>query len=370
VLCRNEYLYTLKRDSYVVDVGDKLRSYGWRPDETIDCALGTNPFGAPASAREAYLAAVSVDFSRYPDPWADKLREVLAHVWEAAGVTPEEIVVGPGSMGLLERLNKLFLFPGARVLGYAPQFSEYVSDARANGAVYTGVKLKGRRLEFSLTEFLAHLGPELTLVYLDNPNNPTGQLISLDALRVVLTQALQHSVPVVVDEAYGDFVSPENSAIHLVREFPNLVVTRSFSKGLGLAGLRVGYAVLSGELRSLYERVDLPFSVAEAAIKAACVSARDTEFVENSRTGVGQVKAELLAALKVLSASITHPTTPIVALTAPDPSCDLRDAFLRQGVIVESGADFPGLTAATVRLRVPARGEELLVRLAQVERRL
>ncbi|MDK2927467.1 MAG: hypothetical protein PWR31_1157 [Bacillota bacterium] len=367
MLCSNAYLYKLKRDSYVVDVREKLRSYGWPEEKVLDCALGTNPLGAPPAAREAYRAAAGEDFSRYPDPWADELREDLARFWAGAGITAADIAVGPGSMGVLERLNKLFLFPGAQVLGYTPQFSEYVSDARANGAVYCSLPLAGEKLEFDPAAFLERLTPAVTLVYLDNPNNPTGQLLDLATLRTILERAQELSVPVLVDEAYGEFVSPESSAVYLSTSFSNLLVVRSFSKGWGLAGLRVGYAVLRDELRSLYSRVDLPFSLSRAACRAARAALADREFAVRSRRRVGAVKAEVLRSLKVLRPSTTHPTTPIVTLTAPDPATDLRDAFLRQGVLVESGADFPGLSAASVRLRVPAEAGELLNRLAAVE---
>ncbi|HHY92720.1 MAG TPA: histidinol-phosphate aminotransferase family protein, partial [Firmicutes bacterium] len=308
--------------------------------------------------------------SRYPDPWAGELRKDLAGFWREAGIEAENIVLGPGSMGVLERLNKMLLFPGARVLGYTPQFSEYVSDARANGAVYSGVPLTGEKLTFPLAALLARLTPEVTLVYLDNPNNPTGQLLELDTLRSILHRALELAVPVIVDEAYGDFVPPEGSALQLSASFPNLIVVRSFSKGWGLAGLRVGYAALRGELRSLYERVDLPFSLSRAAEAAARAALQEAAFMARTRTQVAAVKAALLGALKVLTPAVTYPSTPIVALTAPRPETDLRDAFLRQGVLVESGADFPGLTAATVRLRVPAEAGELLKRLQAVEAEL
>lgn len=367
MLCRNAYLYELERDSYVVDVREKLLAYGWQKEQVLDCALGTNPFGTPAAAREAYRAAAGEDISRYPDPWADELKEDLARFWAEAGITAADVVVGPGSMGVLERLNKMLLFPGAKVLGYMPQFSEYVSDARANGAIYFGLPLKGEKLEFDLDAFLERLTPDIALVYLDNPNNPTGQLLDLGVIRRILERARELSVPVIVDEAYGDFVPPECSAIFLSTSFSNLIVVRSFSKGLGLAGLRVGYAVLSGELRSLYSRVDLPFSLSRAARQAARAALTDPAFLEKSRAQVAAVKAALLDALTWLKPAQTHPATPILALTAPKPEVDLRDAFLRQGVMVESGADFPGLTAATVRLRVPEDLEELLKRLKAVE---
>ena len=127
----------------------------------------------------------------------------------------------------------------------ASQFPDYVRAARTRGAKYKGVVLTPPELKMSAAKLLEHLNQDTEVVYIDNPNNPTGQVLPLADLETIVAQAQRQNTAVIVDEAYGDFVANENSAINLVTRYPNLAVARSFSKGWGLAGLRVGYGVIA-----------------------------------------------------------------------------------------------------------------------------
>ncbi|MFY9189225.1 MAG: aminotransferase class I/II-fold pyridoxal phosphate-dependent enzyme [bacterium] len=368
MLSRNTYLYELQAHSYADDISGELNKYGWTEATALDCALGTNPFGSALAAENAYRHTASTDdISAYPEPWSDELKVEIARYWQEAGIESTSIVIGTGSMGVLERLNTLLLFPGAHILGYAPQFADYVRSAYTHGAIYQAVPLSGPRFRFSLLDFLQHLNNELALVYIDNPNNPTGQLIPLDEIETILQRTARLSVPVIVDEAYGDFVPKKHSAMYLATKYPHLVVVRSFSKGLGLAGLRIGYAVLNHELRSLYAKLDSPFNISQAAMAASIASLRDTNFLATSCARITELKSILAGKLHLLACSFTHPSTPIITLTAPDPACNLAQAFLRQGILVVSGVDFPQLTAASVRLRIPSDYHVLLERLSAIE---
>jgi len=374
MLSGRSYLYRLKSESYVVDVSQRLQFYGWSPDMVIDCSLGINPYGCSPQVLTAFHETEDSDvLNRYPDAWGKTLKKDLAVYWQSSNVEVEDIVLGTGSIGILERLNKMLLFPGARILGYAPQFTGYISDARAAGAIYEWVPLLLKdKLRFDYKSFLEAMnnnGP-YNLIYLDNPNNPTGQQLLPSELYAIISRAAEMGVPVVVDEAYGDFIDPEASAVHLLNKFSNIAVVRSFSKGLGLAGLRVGYAFLSKELRTLYSKVEKPFGVTEMGIKLCKVALRDKKFVNDSCKKVKEVKAEILERLHVLQVFATAPTTPIMVLNIPSTDIDLFDVFLRQGVIVVSGSNIPGLKSNSVRLRVPVPEETdtLIKRLARVEK--
>ena len=134
-------------------------------------------------------------------------------------------------MERLEKINKFVIREGSKVLGYALQFSEYITEVRVMGGFYEYMSLKKEEdFEFNYDEFIEKINDSYTLVYIDNPNNPTGQVISLDVIEEVTKKALEEEVIVVVDEAYGDFMDIKNSAVNL--EYPNLIVVRSFSKGL------------------------------------------------------------------------------------------------------------------------------------------
>jgi len=168
------------------------------------------------------------------------------------------VFIGAGSMGCLEKINKALMREGVTVLGYLPQFTEYISEVEALGGVYDSIMLdESDGFRFNSEKLLSKLSKEHILVYIDNPNNPTGQVIPIDEIRLIVERAMRLDVVVIVDEAYGDFMDDENSALTL--NYPNLIVIRSFSKGFGLAGLRVGYAVIKGEeVKEFYRKVNLP----------------------------------------------------------------------------------------------------------------
>ncbi|HHV06812.1 MAG TPA: histidinol-phosphate aminotransferase family protein [Firmicutes bacterium] len=371
MLSRNTYLADIPADSYVSEDNSELCVHGWTVKNTIDCSLGTNPFGTPEKAREAFgTAAKGLHLSSYPEPWAQALQEALLEYWPDAGLTVDNIVLGAGSMGILQQYNTLFLAPGARLLGIAPQFADYVRSAQVRGAKYEAVTLQLPELRISLEKLLERLDQDIAAIYLDNPNNPTGQVLPLAKMEAIAAQALNCNTALIVDEAYGDFMPNENSAINLITRYPNVAVARSFSKGWGLAGLRVGYGVISTEIKKLYDKIDMPFNIVDPAVTAACAALAQPDFLTFSRKKVAQVKKQIKQSLTCLIMSYTHDTTPIMTLTAPNPDIDLRQQFLRQGVLVVDGAEFSGLTSASVRLRVPADGNALVQRLQAVEQSL
>lgn len=369
---RNTYLLGVPANCYVNEDNSELIAHGWTAENTIDCSLGTNPFGTPEKAKEAFdCTAKGYSLSSYPEPWARTLQEALVKYWHKAGITIDNIVLGAGSIGVLQQFNTLFLAPGTSLLGIAPQFADYVRAAQIRGAKYEKITLQSPKLKIPVNHLLERLSQkDIAVVYLDNPNNPTGQVLPLSDLETIAKQALDYRIAVIVDEAYGDFVPNDNSAINLVPKYPNVVVARSFSKGWGLAGLRVGYGVINTDLRSLYNKIDMPFSIIDPAAAAACAALGQADFLAFSRKKVAQVKKQVKHSLTRLKISCTHDTTPIMTLTAPDPDANLRQQFLRQGVLVVDGGEFSGLTSASVRLRVPADGAALVERLEAVEQNL
>ena len=269
MLSRNTYLLSIPANCYVNEDNSELVAHGWTAENTIDCALGTNPFGTPEKAKQAFSAtAKNLLLSSYPEPWAKALQEALVEYWHSAGITVDNIVLGAGSMGILQQFNTLFLAPGTGLLGFAPQFADYVRAAQIRGAKYEGIALQPPELKIPVTQLLERLSQDIAVVYLDNPNNPTGQVLPLSDLETIAAQALDYRTTLIVDEAYGDFMPNENSAINLVAKYPNVVVARSFSKGWGLAGLRVGYGIINPELKGLYDKIDFPFSIIDPAAAA------------------------------------------------------------------------------------------------------
>ncbi|NLW78627.1 MAG: histidinol-phosphate aminotransferase family protein [Ruminococcaceae bacterium] len=334
----------------------------------LDCALGTNPFGPPPTVLEMRLRPET--FSAYPPIDAADFRRALAGYWQGAAptITADDFTVGAGSFGILERIIQLFLGRGDTVLGYAPQFSDILLAVNACGGRYIYHPLSPEDgYRFSAEGLAALLSPAVKLVYLDNPNNPTGQVIPVEAIDAIAHAAAQTDSCAVVDEAYGEFMPRENSAITLLGKHDNLMVVRSFSKGWGLAGLRVGYLAAGTALREAYHKVDSPFTVTTPGLLLAAAALQDASHLPAGMAAMAERKTRLLACLTRLWAAKTAPATPIVMLSAPK-GTDLFAAFRQRGVLPAALAGFATLGPQQVRLRLPRHGmEHLLQAVAAIE---
>ncbi|AHF80314.1 pyridoxal phosphate-dependent aminotransferase [Thermococcus paralvinellae] len=325
----------------------------------LDCALGTNPFGTPEGVKKK-LKKLDIDLSKYPDVHYNILKEELVNYWEGA-VKEDDLFICNGSMGCFEKVNKFTIQDGTRILGVSPQYPRYVSDATALGAIYESIKLKEEEyFEIKVDEIINSLDRKYTLLYLDNPHNPTGQFLRLKEITEIVDEAEKKGILVLVDEAYEDFVEKKESAVNL--NYNNLIVIRSFSKGLGLASMRIGYAVIKNpELCELYKKVDLPFPVSRISEILAVEALKDFKFVRNTRKMIAQIKQKIMSALKKeFFISKTHPTTPIFLLWGKE---DTYQYFLRRGILTVSGSAF-GLNNSYVRIRIPREADEFLRRLS------
>lgn len=330
----------------------------------LDCSLGQNPCGFPVDIlKELDIGSLGMD--SYPDPYHRDLRRALVEYWNGR-FKEEDVFIGAGSMGCLERINKALLRDGSFVLGYSPQFAEYVTEVRVSGGIYEGVPLlEEEDFKFNAERFLSRLSDKYTAVYIDNPNNPTGQVISLEVIKEIARRALEIGVVVLIDEAYGDYMGEENSAINL--DYPNVIVIRSFSKGFGLAGLRVGYAVVKGEeLNELYAKVNLPFSISSFSERVALKALKYGGFLERSRDVIKGSKQKIVSALKALGFRVFHTEMKVPIFLVSKEGADLYEFFKSKGILCVSGNGFPGLSSSYVRIRVPSDPAPFLERLGFV----
>ena len=234
------YIKNKLKTSYAVE--------GPETQYTIDCGDGVNVHTVSEKARQALQHLDHSLAQNYPHTVV--MKESIQRYWQdIVPLAPERIFLGEGSQSLLYDVCRLFLEPGDRVTGIGPCYAEFASDVGMWGAEYDFVPLRPEnRFRFDPEEMLAHIGQQHKLVYIDSPNNPTGQAIPRADIRRVVALAAQLSIPVIIDEAYGDYLPREESAIGLTDTFENLVVLRSFSKAHGLAGIRAGYGILPPQL--------------------------------------------------------------------------------------------------------------------------
>ena len=244
----------------------------------IELGSNENAYGPSVRAKEAVLATVHASF-RYPDPLGGDLKRALA---ARHGVAPEAIVLGNGSHELLMQFAQVFAGPGVEVVASRFGFAVYAIAAQCAGATLVVAPCLPDDASMprghDLDAIAAAITPRTRLVHLANPNNPTGTWYAADAFAAFMARVPQ-DVIVVVDEAYAEFVdAPEwASALALQAAYPNLVVTRTFSKAYALAGLRVGYAVGHPGLVAVMERVRESFNVNLAGLAAAEAALADDE---------------------------------------------------------------------------------------------
>ncbi len=269
---------------------------GVDPSSLALLASNENPLGPSERAVEAARHAL-VSGHRYPDPWCRRLvRAVAAH----HRVSPEQVVVGNGSSEIIEVLVRTFVGPGQTVVSGWPSFAAYRISAQIEGREFLSAPLRRGRLD--LAGIAALVDRRAKLVFLSNPNNPTGTYVRLRELAAFMNRVPPETI-VVVDEAYADYVEASDypQAIEdLLPAHPRLVVLRTFSKAYGLAGYRVGYGVMAPNLVRAIHLVRPVFSVSTIAEKAALAALEDTEHLDRSRRLVSRERAKLLEGLRNL----------------------------------------------------------------------
>jgi len=320
--------------------------------DAIKLASNENPLG-PSPLALAALRQAAADVHFYPDAAAYRLRARLA---AEHGVTPEEILHGNGSNELIDLLVRTFTTGEDHVVFAEPSFVVYRLAAMAHGVPFTAVPL--RDLTHDLEAMAAAVTPRTKLVFVANPNNPTGTHVGRGAVARFL-RAVPPAVIVVFDEAYIDYADapdfPDVIALRGLRE--RLVALRTFSKIHGLAGLRVGYAVAPAQLVEYLFRVRQPFSVGSLGQVAATAALDDRAHVARSVSLNTSERLRLRAALGALG----YPTAPsqanFVFFDVRRPAREVYEALLRRGVIVRP---IGGPTSLRVTVGTPAQNDRFL----------
>ncbi len=323
----------------------------------VDCAIGSSQWGMSAKAIDAHRSFDVASLVGYFDLFHDRLARKL---YERFGIKKEDAPVffGHGSFNLAERLIHKFISPTVMV-GVGPQFNEIPSEFVAAGGQYRPMSFRGAAYEFPVAEIKAAIRQGASVVYIDNPNNPTGALVPLDVIATIAATAEKCGTLLIVDEAYGDFVDDACSAAHLVPTFGNIAVLRSFSKALGLAAARVGYMFLSSGIAGSYRHLDVPFEPTLHSAELAYATLEDVDFIRGVRTLVGESKSVLVPVLREQGFNIlpTHPQTSIVSVHLDDG--DVVQTFASIAVTVEPGSAFAKTNSdwddSYCRIRLPKK---------------
>ena len=327
----------------------------------IKLASNENPLGASPLAIAAAQKALAAS-NRYPDGSGFYLREALA---KKHGIPVESIILGGGSTELIDLSARIALVPGDCGVTSYGSFPLYYIAIRATGASFLDVPMHD--YQFDLEAIARDLPEETKLIFLANPNNPTGTMFSADNLDTFLARVPEH-ILVVLDEAYYDYVDDPNysRSIDIVRGGRNLIVLRTFSKVYGLAGLRIGYGIGPAALLTEMNKIRGPFNTSGVAQAAASAALDDTEHVrrsvESNRAGLAQM-ASGLHSLKIKFVPSVANFLLVIFGTDTEP---LVEELLKHGVIVRPMRWMGFPTALRVTVGTHEENEKFLRALAEV----
>jgi histidinol-phosphate aminotransferase len=333
----------------------------YAPPRISKMGSNENPLGPGRKAMEA-VRNLAAGLSVYPDASAGDLRAALA---AATGKKPGNFLVGNGSDEVLLLIAATYLNPGDNVLASTHTFFNYEFVSRIFDGEVRAVPT--RDLRYDLPAFVAAADARTKLVFLCNPNNPTGLHFTHADLQAFLG-AMPREALVVVDEAYGEYADapdfPDTRA--LMESFPNLVTTRTFSKAYGLAGLRVGYAMASESIVKDLRQVKMPFNVNLAAQKAALAALDDREHLERTLRLNRDGKLLLERSLARMGCGTLASQGNFLCFLPPRPAAGICDHLFRQGVIVRPLGRF-GLDAwIRVTIGTPEQNAHFLSAMADL----
>lgn len=309
-------------------IAELARELGLQADGIIKLASNENPLGASPKAVAAMQAALP-EVGRYPDGNGFELKAALSRKY---GTAQDRIVIGNGSNDVLEMAARAFLAPGTSAVYSQHAFAVYALATQATGA--EGIEVPALEFGHDLDAMAAAIRADTRIVFMANPNNPTGTWIAPDAVLKFLRK-VPSNVLVVLDEAYNEYLQPDlrGDSARWLEEFPNLAISRTFSKAYGLAGLRVGYALVRPQVADLMNRVRQPFNVSHLAQVAAVAALADQEFVQKSYALNRDGMRVLTEAFRRLGLSWIPSHANFVSFRVGDGD-GVFQRLLRQGVIV------------------------------------
>jgi histidinol-phosphate aminotransferase len=341
-------------------ISELAREMGLDETTIVKLASNENPLGPSPRALAAIDRALE-ELSRYPDGNGFALKAALSARF---GISAGQIVLGNGSNDVLELVALAFLAPGVKAVYSEHAFAVYPLATQARGA--QGVAVPAREFGHDLDAMLAAIDADTRVAWIANPNNPTGTLLPQASVKSFIDAVPPHVV-IVLDEAYHEYLPDDARAdtAGWITDHPNLVVTRTFSKAYGLAGLRVGYALTSTVVADLMNRVRQPFNVNAVAQAAAVAALGDREFVARSyalnRVGMLQITR----AVEKMGLAYIPSAGNFVSVEVGDaPAVNAK--LLRQGVIVRPIANYGMPRHLRITVGLAGENERFLAALRQV----
>ena len=338
-------------------ISETARELNMREEDILKMASNENPIGPSPRAVAAIRNALEV-LHYYPDGSGYELKKLLS---ERLALAPENFVLGNGSNDVLELVARAFLTRDDSAIYAKHAFMVYPLAVQAIGA--RAIEVPARNYGNDLEAMARAVRPDTKIVFVANPNNPTGTFSPWEDLKGLLKR-VPPSVLVVIDEAYGEYLPDDlaSPTAGWLKEYPNLVVARTLSKAYGLAGLRVGYAYAHRDVAELMNRVRQPFNVNHLAMVAACAALEDLEFITTCRDVNTRGLAQLEKGFRDLGLEYIPSRGNFITVRVGD-AARVYEALLHDGIIVRPIAGYGMPEHLRVTVDLPENNERFLAAL-------
>lgn len=296
-------------------------------DDVVKLASNENPLGCSPHAKAAIVQAVE-EIGRYPDGNGFALKQQISQQFNVA---MNQITLGNGSNDILELVARTFVAAGDEVIYSQHAFAVYALATQAVGAI--GIEVPAKNYGHDLNAMAQAVTAKTRVIFIANPNNPTGTWFEEDAFSQFMQQ-VPTQVLVVLDEAYVEYFPQNFNSLKFLNQYPNLLISRTMSKAYGLASLRVGFGMASAEVTNLLNRVRQPFNVSSFALAAAVAALKDTDFIEQSRALNLQGMAQLEQGFSQLGLAWVPSRANFILVDVQRNGAQVFEALLKKGVIV------------------------------------
>lgn len=322
--------------------------------EFIDFSSNVNPLGFPSSITKIINKNRSL-FSVYPDPNSSKLRDDLQ---KYTGIKKNQIIVGNGATEIIYNFSKIFLHKDSKVLIPIPTFGEYEVASRLSGSKITFFKTMN--LNKSISEF-QDLMPKTDCIFVCNPNNPTGMLISKNNLLKILEYAYNKSVFMFLDECFIELVPNSNeSLIPYLKEFDNLFILRSLTKSFGLAGLRIGYGLGNKKIIDVLQRIKIPWNVNGLAQTAASEALSNTPHLNKTKKLIKNELKFLKDSISKINGFVCYDSsTNFILIKSKMNSKKIQEKLITKKILIRNCSNFRGLDNKFIRVAVRTHKENV-----------
>lgn len=342
-------------------ISEVAREFGLDEAKIVKLASNENPLGMPESAKQAMLHAMA-ELARYPDSNGFDLKKAIISKYD---VPANWITLGNGSNDILELSAHAFVQPGESVVFSEYSFAVYPLATQAVGG--RAIVVPAKNFGHDLQSMAKAIAPDTKLVFIANPNNPTGTFVPGVEIEAFLKQVPSHVV-VVLDQAYDEYLAPElqYDAIAWVRRYPNLIVSRTMSKAYGLAGLRIGFGIAQPAIADLLNRIRQPFNVNSMAQAAAVAALNDKEFLAKSAKVNADGYKQLTQAFEEMCLEYVPSYGNFVLFKVgddDDAGARVNLALLKQGIIVRPVGNYGMPRWLRVSIGLPEENTTFIVAL-------